>query len=60
MSTFNARSLAVSVCAVLLGGSHFAGAQDLSRYREIAFGSSVSAVVAITGTKAEDVKKNLM
>jgi len=56
MTTLNARSLAVSVCALLLGGSHLAGAQDLSRYREVAFGSSVSAVAAITGTKAEDVK----
>jgi len=56
MTTLNARSLAVSVCALLIGGSHLAGAQDLSRYREVAFGSSVSAVAAITGTKAEDVK----
>ena len=56
MTTLNARSLAVSVCVLLLGGSHLAGAQDLSRYREVAFGSSVSAVAAITGTKAEDVK----
>jgi hypothetical protein len=56
MTTLNARSLAVSVCALLIGGSHLAGAQDLSRYREVAFGSSVSAVAAITGTKAGEVK----
>jgi len=35
---------------------HPASAQDLSRYREAAFGSSVSAVVAMTGTQAADVK----
>ena len=51
MTTLNARAVAVSVCAVLLGVSHVASAQDLSRYREVAFGSSVSSVVAITGTK---------
>jgi len=36
--------------------SHVAGAQDLSRYRGVAFGSSVSSVVAITGTSAGAVK----
>jgi hypothetical protein len=60
MTTLNARSVAASVCivffTVLFGFSHLAGAQDLSRYREAAFGSSVSAVVAITGTNAADVK----
>ena len=56
MTTLNVRSLAVSVCAVIFGVAPFAGAQDLSRYREVAFGSSVSAVVAITGTNATDVK----
>jgi len=56
MITLNARAVAVSVCAVLVGISHLATAQDLSRYREVAFGSSVSSVVAITGTSAADVK----
>ena len=56
MTTLNARSVAVCVCIVLFGISHRASAQDLSRYREVAFGSSVSAVVAITGAKAADVK----
>jgi hypothetical protein len=56
MTPLNVRSLAVSVCAVIFGVAPVAGAQDLSRYREVAFGSSVSAVVAITGTNAADVK----
>jgi hypothetical protein len=56
MTTVHVRSLAMSVCAVLFGVSHVASAQDLSRYRDVAFGSSVSAVVAITGTNAADVK----
>jgi len=56
MTTLHARSLAVSVCALLFGVSHLAAAQDLSRYRDVAFGSSVSAVVAITATNAADVK----
>lgn len=56
MTTLNARSVAVFVCVVLFGVSHLVSAQDLSRYREVAFGSSVSSVVAITGTKAGDVK----
>lgn len=56
MTTFHARSLAVSVGAVFFGVSHLASAQDLSRYRDVAFGSSVSTVVAITGTGAAAVK----
>ena len=56
MTTFHARSLAVSVCALLFGVSHHANAQDLSHYRDVAFGSSVSAVVAITATNTADVK----
>ena len=56
MTTFHARSVAVSVCAVLVGVSQLASAQDLSRYREVAFGSSVSSVVAITGSSAAAVK----
>src|SRR5687768_5088793 len=56
MTTLNARSAAVCVCAMLSGFSHLASAQDLSRYREVAFGSSVSSVVTITGTSAAAVK----
>jgi hypothetical protein len=46
----------VTACAVLFGVSHLASAQDLSRYRDIAFGSSPAAVVAITGANPADVK----
>ena len=56
MTTLYARSLAVSVCALLFGVSHLASAQDLSRYRNVAFGSSVSAVLAVTAANATDVK----
>ena len=48
--------MAVLVGAVLVGVSQLASAQDLSRYREVAFGSNVSAVVANTGTRSADVK----
>ena len=56
MTIRTAGSVAVSVCAVILCVSRVAGAQDLSRYRDVAFGSSVSSVVAITGTSAGAVK----
>ena len=56
MTTLQVRSAAVSICAVLLGASHLASAQDLSRYREVAFGSSVLSVAATTGTNAASVK----
>lgn len=56
MTTLNARSLAACAGAFLLGVSHVAGAQDLSRYRDIAFGSNVSSVIAITGSSAGAVK----
>ena len=56
MTTLNPRSITVFVGAVLVGFAQLASAQDLSRYREVAFGSSVSAVVANTGTKSADVK----
>jgi hypothetical protein len=55
MTTLNARSVAVTLCAMLFGVS-LTSAQDLSRYREVAFGSSVPAVLAITGANAADVK----
>ena len=47
---------AASVCASLLLVAHPAAAQDLSRYRGVAFGSSVSSVTAITGMNAGAVK----
>jgi hypothetical protein len=56
MTTLNTRSVTVSACALLLCVSYSAGAQDLSRYRDIAFGSSVLSVAAITGTNAGAVK----
>ena len=48
--------VAASICAAIVLLSHSATAQDLSRYRDVAFGSSVSSVVAITGTSAGAVK----
>ena len=56
MTVLTARSLAVSICAVLFGVPQLASGQDLSRYRDVTFGSSVAAVVAGTGTRAADVK----
>jgi hypothetical protein len=56
MITLNTRSVTVSACALILCVSYSAGAQDLSRYRDIAFGSSVLSVAAITGTNAGAVK----
>jgi hypothetical protein len=56
MTTLNARSVAVSACALIFCASHIAGAQDLSRYRDVAFGSSVSSVIAVTGASAGAVK----
>ena len=56
MTRRHAHSVVVSACALILCVSHVAGAQDLSRYRDVAFGSSVSKVVAITGTNASAVK----
>lgn len=56
MTLLNTRAVAVAVFAVILCVSHVAGAQDLSRYRDVAFGSSVASVVAITGTSARSVK----
>lgn len=47
---------AVSACAAILCVSHSADAQDLSRYRDVAFGSSVASVTAITGSSAGAVK----
>ena len=56
MTHFHRLSLAGIACALLFGVAPPASAQDLSRYRDIAFGSSVSTVVAATGTTAADVK----
>lgn len=52
----NARSVAVSACTLILCGSYSADAQDLSRYRDIAFGSSVASVTTLTGSQAATVK----
>ena len=56
MTIPNVRAVALFVCAGILCVSPVAGAQDLSRYRDVPFGSSVSSVVAITGTNASAVK----
>ena len=56
MTIRHARSVALCVCAGLFLHSHVAGAQDLSRYRDVPFGSSVSSVLTITGTNAAGVK----
>ena len=57
MTTFHGRILSASVCAVfVVGVAHLPSAQDLSRYRDIAFGSSVSTVIAITATNPAEVK----
>ena len=50
------RFVALSVYAAIVLCSHSVAAQDLSRYRDVAFGSSVSSVIAITGTNAGSVK----
>lgn len=55
MTSLNVRSVAVSACVSLLCVAYIADAQDLSRYRDIAFGSGVSEVVAITGTNVSAV-----
>jgi len=56
MTTLHKRLLSASVCAVfVVGAARLPGAQDLSRYRDVAFGSSVSAVMAATATKASEV-----
>jgi hypothetical protein len=55
MTTFTARRFAALVGVSVLYLSNGAGAQDLSRYRGVVFGSSVSAVVTITGANASGV-----
>src|SRR5688500_14063839 len=56
MITLNARSIVTCAGAFLFCVAHGAGGQDLSRYRDIAFGSDVTSVLAITGTSAGAVK----
>ena len=48
--------VAMSACAAIMCVSTLAEAQDLSRYRDVAFGSSVASVVATTGTNTTAVK----
>ena len=55
MTTLYARSVVVS-CAFFLCVPDVTSAQDLSRYRDIAFGSSVSSVLALTGASSSAVK----
>ena len=52
----NMRFAAVSVYALVVCVSHSTAAQDLSRYRDVAFANSVASVVAATGTNAAAVK----
>ena len=56
MTNFQRLSLAGTACALLFGVAPVASAQDLSRYRDIAFGSSVATVIAATGVTAAEVK----
>jgi hypothetical protein len=55
MTTPHARSV-VSACTLILCISYSAHAQDLSRYRDIAFGSSVASVAVLTDSQAGTVK----
>jgi hypothetical protein len=48
--------IGVSVCAALVVLPLGAAAQDLSRYRDVPFGSTVASVVAVTRTGADAVK----
>jgi hypothetical protein len=49
------RVMAVAVLSVILVGQP-AGAQELSRYRDYALGSSVAAIVKASGTRADETK----
>jgi len=55
MTTFTVRSFAAFASAFVLCLSTDAGAQDLSRYRAVVFGSSVSSVVTVTGANASGI-----
>jgi hypothetical protein len=46
----------VLICSFVLACSYSAAGQDLSRYRDVVFGSSLSSVAAITGANATAVK----
>ncbi len=48
--------MATSACAAIMCVSTPAEAQDLSRYRDVAFGSSVASVTAIIGSSIGTVK----
>jgi hypothetical protein len=50
------RVFAVSVCAAVVFFPLGLAGQDLSRYRDVPFGSSVASVVAVTRTGADAVK----
>jgi hypothetical protein len=55
MTTIRTHIVAMSACTVLMCVSPLAEAQDLSRYRDVAFGSSVASVTAITGSSVRAV-----
>ena len=55
MTTIRMHVVAVSACAII-SISTPADAQDLSHYRDVAFGSSVASVVATTGSNASALK----
>lgn len=56
MRTIGPRVGAMAVGAAIMCVSTFVEAQDLSRYRDVAFGSSVASVVATTGAHPSAVK----
>lgn len=56
MNTIRTQFVAMSACTAIMCVSTLVEAQDLSRYRDIAFGSSVASVIATTGTNPSAVK----
>jgi hypothetical protein len=56
MTKIRTRFVATMSACAIIGISTLAEAQDLSRYRDVAFGSSVASVVATTRTNASAVK----
>jgi len=53
---FMTRLCAIGLASLLVLGARTSPAQDLSRYREYALGSSVTAIVAASAARAADVK----
>jgi hypothetical protein len=50
------RRIAAYVCAAVVFSPLVAAGQDLSRYRDVAFGSTVASVAAVTRTSADALK----